>query len=108
MTLGLSQSLVEKIASYRAGLDGLERTEDDRWFKDLGGVANQLETVETLNDAERNNFSEFIEKGVLTVSSSYFKIKSKAELHHRNESLTISCIADRNGIIYDWRETFET
>lgn len=104
--LGLEPNLAGKIIFYRAGQDGVERTNDDRSFKDIETIPETLETVYRLTDVEKTSLLQLLSQGIASVRSEFFHIRSVAQLGRRPGFLTIWCIVDEQGKARFWHETF--
>lgn len=105
-SMGMSDLLAQKLLTFRAGNDQIPRTADDRIFHGFDTALEDLNSVVQLDDNERQSFTDFIESGVFSVRSEYFKIQVRAELKNQTNSLMVSCIAKITGEIEWWHEEF--
>ncbi|MCM8774744.1 MAG: general secretion pathway protein GspK [Candidatus Omnitrophica bacterium] len=105
--VGFSESLTSKIWRYRAGKDTREGTRDDKFFKDLSTVADNISGIYYLTDDERGSLESFIGSGMIIVRSENFSIHSIARFKNRaNPTLTIHCVVTLDGRIKRWQEYF--
>ncbi len=105
--IGVNDSIVKKILSYRRGLDGKMGTRDDQAFSELSSIASELEQKSALNDDEKTALEASIGKGLLAVKSTHFMIESVGTLDHKKKThLKVLCVAEQNGNIVFWNEKF--
>jgi general secretion pathway protein K len=111
--LGLTDSLANKIIRCRAGIDGIEGTEDDEVFMQASNIINTLVTRESLTSSEIALINNLLVTNALTVQSNYFRIISEgyfADIEDENaekdkkNTKKIICITNRNGKIVYWQE----
>lgn len=75
MVLGAPESLADKIADYRAGDDGVEGTEDDGFFEDIGTIEPKVQAASgNLTTEELNALSQMKSQDWLHVKSDYFQL----------------------------------
>jgi len=109
-SLGLNETLIYKIISFRCGQDGEEATADDNVFTQSSNILSQLSQFCALTPDELALLSRLISDGNLYTRSDNFMIKSSAQL--KSESVrgsgssagTITCVFKRDGRIRYWHE----
>jgi type II secretory pathway component PulK len=103
LSLGLAESTVDKIMSFRSGEDTIAGSDDDNMFVETSGIIPTLNQKYPLNKAESNQLASIIEQ-YLTVNSHYFTVKSVVAPKKRNSSMLV-CVIDRKGKIIYWHES---
>lgn len=103
LSIGLSQSLVNKILVFRAGTDSLEATADDGVFISVGDIVSGLKSMVRLTKGEEEELAYFCDKGRLSVNSYFFRINSVAHLRGKKNMAITACVTDRQGAIYYWQ-----
>jgi len=106
--LGFGEQLAKKILLYREGVDKKAGTSDDQAFVDLSAAVEALNQFHALNDDERQSLTDFIGSGALSVTSTYFTIRSEARMKERSESLTVRCLIDTSGNVIRWHEYYSS
>lgn len=107
--MGFSEALAGKLIAFRLGADGIRRTEDDNVLADSGNIIEAINQFSALNEDEKVSLKDFIESGLFTIKSSYFKIKIEANLENRQTAMTATGVVERDdaGIkIVSWRESY--
>ncbi len=95
LALGLDEKLADKLLAYRAGEDGLEGTEDDRYFSSVGNIGAMLEQIDTLQSQEAATLSNLAASGRIGVASNNFLITSSAGYEYKKGSAVIVCALER-------------
>lgn len=103
LALGLSNSLVDKILSFRCGQDSLEATADDNVFDSLSNIVAQVDQFAALAPGESDSLNNLASSGKIKTYSNNFMIKSLAQLD-KKRSLEVVCVVNRLGEILFWRE----
>lgn len=106
--LGLSLELAERIIQFRRGDDGLEATEDDKFFK----AASELKNIGSLFAGEAEQIDKLISLNLFSVTSNVFRINASGVLKPENEERTIwgdlVCVvqrgSDKRSSILYWHE----
>ena len=110
ISLGLNETLIYKIISFRCGQDGEEATADDNVFTQTFNILSKLSQFRALTSDELAQLSRLISDGKLNTRSDNFMIKSSAKLKsgpvRDSETIagTITCIFKRDGRIRYWHE----
>jgi len=102
--LGLSETVIDKIFKYRAGVDGIEGTVDDAIFASGSEIVSALSQSQSLSASELANISNLQAKGALSSSSGYFRADVRASLSNSEATLNVEAIFDRDGNIMFYRE----
>jgi len=104
--LGLDPATVQKLLMLRRGKDGLDDTPDDYMFTlYLEHRRLILPQENNLKKDEQTLIQTLVNRGVMGVSSSCFRIESVGRLANSQETMTITCVFDGNsGRIFYWRE----
>lgn len=92
--LGLDEGLIRKILSFRAGPDGQEGTDDDRFVDDISSYIDTLQTLYPLNNQEKQTLKDFILSGKVGTKSHYVHIYSRGYLPFRKKIDSIECVYD--------------
>lgn len=118
LSLGLQESVVNKILSFRYGEDSVEATLDDYVFTSPGAITADLSQMYSLSASQVANLSNLISEGKITTKSDNFMIRSTAMLNKNKASSEIICVfgksfegsekknSNKNGKIKYWREGF--
>ena len=101
-TLGMSDTLADKIISFRNGNDGVPATNDDNIFTDQGNIVKALQSVQKLTQQDINQLTNLIGEGMFVVQSDNFKGKSYGKTSR--DSMTVDFVFARGGSIKFWRE----
>ncbi len=101
-SLGLSDTLVYKIANFRSGPDMTEGTFDDNIFSSLVDIESELSSYYDLSDKEKEDLDKVIEEGNLDISSSTFTAHCRGSLDDDDLQARIICVFDRGGKIKYW------
>mgnify|MGYP001611980385 FL=1 len=99
LAVGLNQSLVDKILSFRGGSDERE----GGFFSGLSEVSAKLSQTGTLNDSELALLN-LVAGRALTVSSSSFMVKARIRLSGRVQDQEALSVIDKKGGVLYWRE----
>ena len=102
-TLGISDELVEKILTYRAGEDEIEGTEDDNIFLTTAEIVPKLSQRFSLREGEIARLTNVVSQ-YLTTYSHNFMIECKILLRDKKRSCKITAIFNSEGRILYWRE----
>jgi hypothetical protein len=103
MALGLNRRVTDKILSFRYGQDNIIGTSDDGIFTATGSIISDLSQQTSLSESEVAELSRVVEQH-LTVSSRYFKVRSRASLQGKKRTQEVVCIFDRKGETLYWQE----
>lgn len=95
LSLGLLESVVNKILSFRCGQDLIEASADDNVFDSSANIAAQLSQFYSLGDREAANLNNLVSAKKLTTKSDNFMIKSVAKLSKKDTSLEVICVFER-------------
>jgi type II secretory pathway component PulK len=104
LALGLNAKISDRIISFRAGGDQVSGTSDDNVFETPADIVSKIGEFARLDDAEMNALGA-ISGQYLATNSKNFMIKCTAHLKNRKYSSGLSCIMDKDGKIYYWRES---
>lgn len=103
-SLGLDESLVNVIMSFRGGIDGKEGTEDDGVFETTQGILDTLRSFTGLFEAQEKQLLSVISNGWLGVQGENFLLSMKTEVFGkpaRSYDVIIDTKADK---ITQWME----
>ncbi len=103
-SLGMSESLVEKLIHFRNGEDGLPATKDDNVFKSPSTISSTLSREEGLDINELSQLQTVVSANLLCVRSNYFSCHSFGMIDNVDTCLRIDAVFDRNEHIKFWRE----
>jgi type II secretory pathway component PulK len=103
--IGFSKELADKIILFRSGKDTLEGTPDDSVFASVPDISVKLSQAYQLGEPELEQL-KLISDMHLEVSSGHFLISSTAKLQNSKLANRISCVADNQGKILYWQESF--
>ena len=106
LSLGLSDSLVSKIVTFRKGRDEIEGTADDGVFREAFEITGTLQSFGYLDSAEVEMMNQFSQSGQIGVSSETFTVQSAARLQRGQESLNVFAIVNKTGEIKQWQEEY--
>lgn len=101
-SLGMDESLVDKVTTFRAGSDLEEGTADDGVFVDSANIAYTLDRGEGISPSDESLISSLLATERLGVQSNYFRIQSRGELRHKQQTLEVLVVADIEGKILSW------
>lgn len=108
VALGLEESLVQKIMSFRKGIDDLEGTGDDNVFEKVETIPETLSNFRNLSIDELKQLSNLLARNLLCVKSNYFQINSTGSLEGDRVLKRICAIVriekDRPSQIVYWHE----
>jgi len=99
-SLNLSAALADDIESFRKGSDGLEATEDDGFFEDVGSIAGSV----NVSGDDVDVLTSLVSENLLTVKSNYFRGNSVGRLSGQEGTVKIVFVVDRNKKIKYWKE----
>lgn len=102
LTLGMDESLVNDIISYRAGADGEEATEDDNVFESTGVIIETLQDYCGLFKDDENKLKELISGNLLETKGRYFLMHLDIKVKGR-PAKSYAIIINKKGIV-EWRE----
>jgi type II secretory pathway component PulK len=103
---GLSESLIKKILSFRAGQDKIEGTVDDNVFTQAGEIVARLSQGYDLSPSEVAELSNFTAQVNPVTVSEYFMIRSQGRLLKKNQEAQIDAVVSGGGQIRYWREAY--
>lgn len=104
LSLGLKDSLVDKIISFRKGDDKIEGTSDDNFFKNVSEIPAELSRFSPLTSQEMAELNDLVSQGIFTISSYYFQARIHAYVPGSDFAREFICIIDRKGKILSWRQ----
>mgnify|MGYP001612463498 CR=1 FL=1 len=100
---GMDSGLIEKIQEYRAGDDGIEATEDDRYFSNLAEMITQL-TSYGLNSVQQQVLQNLLSSMQLGITTDYVSFDVTV-LHGKKKvrffKITVNLV---KGTIVFWHE----
>ncbi len=102
--LGLSAGMVNALLMYRAGPDGIPGTADDNVFENVGRIVNDLAEGARLSQNESRELRQVVNAGVFTVRSDNFRGQLFRQLDNRQQTVQITFVFNRNGVIRFWNE----
>lgn len=102
--LGLPHELIEKIMSFRCGMDSRFATFDDNFFTSASKIIAELKSFVALNSSEVAQLELLVAEEKLDVTSQNFMIKSTAKLDNINDRYQIIAVVDSEGEIKYWQE----
>ena len=102
LSVGLMNSLVEKIIRFRCGGDMIEGNENDNVFSSLSTVISQLLLYYDISNYEKNRLQKAIDSGILGVSSTTFSAICVGKLEKGQGGAKVRCIFDKNGKVKYW------
>lgn len=103
LALGISEDIVDKIISFRAGEDKTAGTADDNIFDVTGNIVPKLSQFYNLNDSQVAGISAVVER-YLTTNSNNFMVRAEAHLNNRKYGAEAVCVINRQEKVYYWRE----
>lgn len=104
LALGFSEKTADYIIEFRAGKDAIEGTADDNFFSQISDIVMRLQTRYNLSDIEKAEI-ESLASSYLSVDSSFFMIRSRAQLADKRNLLEATCVVNKLGKIFYWRES---
>ncbi len=104
LALGFSERIANYIIEFRAGKDAIEGTSDDNFFSQISDIVMRLQTRYNLSDIEKAKI-ESLASSYLSTDSSFFMIRSLAQLADKRNPLEITCVVNKLGKILYWRES---
>lgn len=102
MGLGMEESLVEKIISYRAGPDSEEGTLDDNVFTQAGNIGADLVRRVKAAQEDINFLNRLVLAERVGVDSKNFRIRSRGIILQKRQILETEAVADIGGKILSW------
>ena len=102
VTLGISDTLADKIINFRNGNDGMPATNDDNIFTAQGNIVKGLQSGQKLSQEDINQLTNLVGTGLLSVHSDNFRGKSYGKTS--SDSMVIDFVFARDGSIKFWRE----
>lgn len=103
LALGLDNSIVTAIISFRQGDDGLEATYDDGFFKNASNIVPALSRIFNLNPSQLASVTA-ISQQYLTTMSDNFMVKCSAYFYLDGYIMRTEAVFNRQGEILYWRE----
>ena len=103
-SLGMGQTLAEKIIHFRKGNDGEEATVDDDVFESVSAIAVILDNAEDLGDEEISQLNGVLSRGFLSVCSNTFRGHAVGRMKNTDKSVQITFVCNRDKTIRYWRE----
>ncbi len=97
--LGAPDSLVDKLAAFRAGEDGIAGTPDDGFFEEVGTIQAKLESRDGLEIEEINALNEMKSRQWIGVRSEFFRLPVQWSVGGR--SWRKSLVVDRKGTLWE-------
>ncbi|MCQ9205510.1 MAG: general secretion pathway protein GspK [Omnitrophica bacterium] len=101
--LGLNEEVVNKILSFRYGLDGIEATDDDNIFYDSMRIVSKLSQSFSMSSLQIAQLDVVSDQN-LGVDSYHFTAKIKGELINKKAKTEVNCVITREGDILYWQE----
>ena len=102
VALGMRESLVDDIVSFRMGFDAQELTEDDNYFENTNEIIEKLNEYCGLFQEDKEKLQELISTHLIDTKSSNFKMHLEVKVkNHLAKKYDI--IINKNGIV-EWRE----
>lgn len=101
-SLGMSDSLADKIIHFRNGNDGIEATSDDNFFSAAENIISILRAAEKLTPDESGQLANIAASGLLCVRSDNFRGESTGK--SVKDYLRIDFVFSRGKTIRFWRE----
>ena len=97
--LGFSDLGIDTIVKYRAGEDGREGTADDRFFKNLDSVAEDLDKIggKPLDGSQLVKLAGLITESRISVNSSVFSVMSRGTLERNGAMMDAEAVFKREG-----------
>ncbi len=95
LSLGLHESVVNKILSFRCGQDLIEASADDNVFDSSANIVAKLSQFCSLGESEAANLNNLVSAKKITTKSDNFMIKSIAKLSKKDTSLKVVCVFER-------------
>lgn len=105
LALGLSEEVVNKILSFRAGEDEIAGTSDDNFFDAPYNIVLELSQFFHLSESEIAHLSLIIQDQNLVTNSNNFMARGIAKLNGRSHTAELICIINRSGKILYWQES---
>lgn len=103
-TMGVHPGVVSKILDVRAGVDGIQNTSDDEYFKSVEQLYERLKGAFALSEAEHQSLQDMTGSNYFTFGPRYLKIIAEASLKGQKAKSQAVCIFDpKEGIKY-WAE----
>ena len=103
-SLGMSDTLAEKILLFREGDDGREATEDDNFFDNTQTVTTVLSGKRSLSPEETGQLDGIVGDGLIGVRSDHFRGHSLGGFLDRDVFMEIVFVINRDEEILYWRE----
>ena len=103
-SLGMRDSLAEKVITFREGDDGRIGTEDDNAFDSVENAGQLLSGKAGLSVEESDEFNVITGSGLAGVQSNNFRGVSVGALQEQAMSAQIVFIIDRDEQIHYWKE----
>lgn len=103
LALGLSESIVNRIISFRSGEDGIAGTADDKVFDEPGGIVAKFSQYVRLSDSELAGLSAVSER-FLSTTSENFMARCVAKKHGSKNPSEFVYVISRLGRVLSCRE----
>lgn len=94
--LGMGETLADKIAGFRRGLDAQEGTADDQPFPSVGDAEQLLNKVSPLTPPETSELRTVIAQNLLKVFAQVFRISSKGAVREGKIRVWIEAVVRRD------------
>ncbi|MCX5696833.1 MAG: helix-hairpin-helix domain-containing protein [Candidatus Omnitrophica bacterium] len=95
--LGMDESLISSIESFRQGPDKQEATADDVIFEDTGEIINKLRSFAALSGAQESLLVSLISQGLISTGSKNFTLKVDTEIMGK-VGMRYNIVMDRDSI----------
>jgi len=104
-SLGLADSLIDKILTVRRGRDGIDGTKDDHIFMQTFEIGADVNAVIPLTLDDARAIDALNMRGLLTTNSFYYTIDATGKLASRSTTRSVRAVysARDDKIIY-WKE----
>jgi len=100
--LGMPESVLSKILTFRSGSDDVAGTADDGVFTDAGTILNTLDTSIALTAVEKRDFSLLLNQGFFTVGSDVYTMFLTVQYVNK-DIMTYRIVLDKKNI-KEWKE----
>lgn len=100
MAVGMSETLADRVLTYRRGDDGEDATADDMYFETPARIIDDVGQVQKLDAADENTVRDLVDKGKIDTRSSFFTARSKAVLTLNGATMEVEAVMDRKGKVY--------
>lgn len=104
LAFGLSRDLVDKIATFRRGEDGVSGTGDDNVFDVAANIVPRLSLFSYLNESDITQISVILEQNLVTHSNN-FMVRCISKLNGKEKTTEVICVIGRSGKILYFQES---